>query len=73
MGSHESLRLRHRFEPPHSSFPDPSSLMGLFSPVILVLLDTVKCLRDKLAMGHAIASQFIGDDLPSAWLLPHLA
>ena len=38
--------------------------MRLFRPVILMLLGTVKRLRDQLPVGNTIAAQLVGDDLP---------
>jgi len=64
MSGHKPLGLLHRLESPHPSLPDPSHLMRLLSPIILILLGTVNRFRHHYPMGYRIASQLIGDNLP---------
>ncbi len=64
MNSHKSLRLPGRLESPHTPLPHPSRLMGLLSPIILILLSAVNSLRYQLPVSDSIAPQFISHDLP---------
>ena len=64
MGGDECLGLPYRLESPHPSLSHPGRLMGLLSPIILILLSTVDCLGDQFTMCYAITAQFIGNDLP---------
>ena len=41
MGTEKPLSLPHRFELPHTSPSNPSRLMGLLGPIILILLSAV--------------------------------
>ena len=65
MSIKEPLSLLGRLEPPHPSLPDTGSLMGLLGPIILVPLRTVNRLGHQFPMNHAIAPQFVGNDLPA--------
>jgi hypothetical protein len=56
MSSQKPLCLLDRFELPHPPLPDPSRLMGLLSPIILILLGTVDRLRNQFTMCNAIAA-----------------
>ena len=55
-----------RFELPHPSLPHSGSFMGLFCPIVLILLSTVDRIWYQFTMSNAITSQLIGNDLP--WL-----
>lgn len=65
MGSHEPLGLSHRFEPPHTSLPNPGRFMRLLGPIILILFGTMDHLRYQLSMCNTLATQFIGHFLGS--------
>ena len=56
MSSHKSLSLPHRLESPHPSLPYPGRLMGLLSPIILLLFGAVGRLGDQLAVSDAITA-----------------
>ena len=45
VGSQESLGLLERFELSHASFPHPSRLMGLLSPIVRIPRSIVDYLR----------------------------
>ena len=64
MGTQESLSMPDRFESSHPSLSYPVRLMRLFGPVVLILFGTVDCLGHQLSKSKAVASQFIGHDLP---------
>ncbi len=66
MGSHKSLRLPSRLESPHTPLPHLSRLMGLLSPIILILLSAVDRFWDQLTMSDSIALQLVGHDF--SWL-----
>jgi hypothetical protein len=52
----KSLRLLHRFEPPHPAFPNPGRFVRLFSTVIGVLIRDMYRIRRYLAMCDRIAT-----------------
>ena len=64
MSTQKSLRLHYRFETPHPSLSYTSRLMRLLCSIVLILFSAVDRLGDQLSMSYAIASQFIGDNLP---------
>ena len=64
MCSDKLLSLPYRFELAHHSLPDPSGLMRLLSPIILILLSTVYRLGYQFTMCNAITPQFICHDFP---------
>jgi hypothetical protein len=54
MGRHESLRLSDRFESSHPSLPHSSRFMGLFDPIIGVLIGDMNGFRNNLSMRYAV-------------------
>ena len=69
MDSQKSLRLCCRFESPHPSLSDSCRLMRQLRPVIGMLCCVMESVQNKLTMRDAIASQFIGHNLPGLFTL----
>ena len=57
----KSLRMLHRLEPPHSAFPFPSRLMGVFRTIIQSSASSVVDLWNELTMCGGVAREFVGD------------
>jgi hypothetical protein len=64
MGANKSLSLPYGFEFSHPSLPDPGSFVGLFYPIIGLLLSAMNHVRHQLPICDTIATQFICHDLP---------
>jgi hypothetical protein len=64
MGTEKSLGLPDRFEPPHSSLPDPGTLMRLLRPIIRIPGGIMNRFRNQLPVSNSIASQLIRHDFP---------
>ena len=64
MYTQEPLSLPGRFELTHPTLSHPGRLVGLLSPIILILLSTVDCLGDQLTVSNTITAQLIRHDLP---------
>ena len=70
MRGQKSLRMLHRLEPPHSAFPFPSRLMGVFGSIIESSAAAVVDLWNELTMCGGVARQFVGDQRSGTVLQP---
>jgi hypothetical protein len=64
MSAEKSLSLPDRLEFLHSSLPHPGWLVGLLNTIVRILGSVVDFLGDHFPAGNAIATQFVGHDLP---------
>ncbi len=69
MNGREALSLRQRLEATHSSLPHPGRLMGLFSPIIRILVGYMECFGYDLSVSDAITAKLVGNDLPGLTLV----
>jgi hypothetical protein len=60
----EPLGVTRRLEPLHTPLALPSRLMRVFCPVIEVTMLAMFHPWKELALGRAVALEFIGDDHP---------
>ena len=61
MRGQKSLRMFHRLEPSHTTFPFPSWLMRVLRPIIESPATAVLDLWNQFTMCARVARQFIGD------------
>ena len=57
----KTLRMLHRFEPPHSAFPIPGRLMRVLRAIVESSAAAVLDLGNQFTMRRRVARQFIGD------------
>jgi hypothetical protein len=62
VGRQEALCLLRRLEPLRLPLSAPRWSMRVFSPVVQIAALSVLDIRQKLALRHAIAPQFVGND-----------
>ena len=64
MRTQETLSLRYGFELPHTPLAHPGALMRLLRSIVGILRRIVNSFGNQFPVGDAIASQFVGNNLP---------